>query len=391
MIRIGQREIDAVARVINGGKLFRYTFSADIPSETQVFEREWAEKMGTKYCLSVSSGTAALISALAGCGIGPGDEVILPGYTFISSANAILAVGAIPVLADIDDAMMLDPKSVESLIGPRTKAIMPVHMLGIPADMDGIMDVANRHNLLVIEDACQADGASYKGRRLGSIGTAGCYSFNYFKIMTCGEGGAFVTNDYDLYSKASMMHDGGIAFWPHPGKETSPIFIGLEFRMNNILAAILREQAEQLDGWIYDGRAIKARITEELKGTITPIPSHDTDGECGISLGFRYDTEEEAVAVMEALAAANVSHMRPFDTDRHVYANWEPIINHRVMHCNALNPFNNPANAECRTEYTADMLPHTLDLMKRTLFLNLNPYMGEEAIVKIITTLKATK
>ena len=389
VIRIGQREIDAVARVINSGALFRYSWDSDSVPETEQFEAEWAAKIGSEHVLATTSGTGALICACAGLGIGPGDEVIVPAYTFIASAIAPLMCGAIPVLADVNESLTLDPADLERHITPHTKAILPVHMQGLPCDMDGIMAVARKHNLVVIEDACQADAGSFKGRRLGTIGDMGCFSFNYFKIITCGEGGAVVTNDYAAYSRARMMQDGGIAFWPAKDKADIPNFIGLEFRFNNILAAILREQIQQVDDWLASGRAIKRRLTDGLAGVVGVAPSNDLDGDCGIAFPFNLPTEAETLRVQAALGACGVNAWRPYDTDRHVYSNWEPILEHRAWHCDAMNPFKHPANQDCQIHYTKDQMPRTLDILKRTLIISLTPFLTDAQVDAMIDGVRA--
>ena len=163
--------------------------------------------MGATYGLAVTSGTAALICGLVGLGIGPGDEVILPAFTWIASASAVVAVGAVPILAEVDDSLTLDPEDVEARITPYTKAILPVHMRGLPCKMDELMTVARKRNLKVLEDSAQADGASYKGRRVGSIGDAGAFSLQFNKILTSGEGGMVITSDQAVYERAVMFHD----------------------------------------------------------------------------------------------------------------------------------------------------------------------------------------
>ena len=167
MYRIGKEEIDAVARVINSKQLFRINNEG---KECETFEKELAEKMGANHALLLASGTGALICALAGLGVGPGDEVIVPGYTFMATASAVLAVGAIPVLAEIDETMTIDPIDVEKKITDKTKCIIPVHICGFPSNLDALKAIAEKHNLVILEDACQADGGSYKGQRLGTIG-----------------------------------------------------------------------------------------------------------------------------------------------------------------------------------------------------------------------------
>ena len=183
MFRIGKEEIDAVTRVIESRKLFKIN---DGNQEVFNFENELREKFDVENALLMTSGKAALISALTGMGIGPGDEVIVPGYTYIATAIAVTATGAIPVIAEIDETLAIDPIDVEKKITPRTKAIIPVHMQGMPCNMDALMEISKKYGVKILEDACQADGGSYKGKRLGTIGDAGALSFNYFKIITAG-------------------------------------------------------------------------------------------------------------------------------------------------------------------------------------------------------------
>ncbi|HXQ33535.1 MAG TPA: aminotransferase class I/II-fold pyridoxal phosphate-dependent enzyme, partial [Anaerolineales bacterium] len=173
---LGEEEVDAVRRVIESRRLYRY--HEEHASESMAFEREWSEKIRCQHTIIMSSGTAALICGLVGMGIGPGDEVIVPAYTFMATPLAVLAVGAVPVIAEIDETLTIDMKDAERKITSATKAIIPVHMCGFHCDMDAVMSVASAHGLMVLEDACQAAGGSYKGTRLGAIGDAGAFSFN---------------------------------------------------------------------------------------------------------------------------------------------------------------------------------------------------------------------
>jgi dTDP-4-amino-4,6-dideoxygalactose transaminase len=214
--------------------------------------------------------------------------VILPGYTFMASALAPLAIGAIPVIAEIDESLTLDPKDAEAKITPRTKVIMPVHMCGLPANLDAIMRVARRHKVRIVEDACQADGGSYKGKRLGSIGDVGAFSFNFYKNITCGEGGAIVTDDNVVFERALIHHDGGALFRPHAKDIGVPFFAGWNFRLNEILGAVLRVQLKRIDGLLKRTRAAKHRIVEGLSGSpgLTFITHNDLEGDCGTTVGF---------------------------------------------------------------------------------------------------------
>ena len=196
----GEEEKQEVLDVLESGYLFRYG-QADDPSfkhKVATFEKEFAAHMGLQYAVATSSGTGALLGCLAALGIGAGDEVIVPGYTFIASMSAIILSNAIPVLAEIDESLTLDPSDVEKRITPRTRAIMPVHMLGNPCDMDRIMAIAKKHDLFVIEDCCQAVGATYHGRKVGTFGDIAAYSLNVFKTITAGDGGVIATSNPGL-------------------------------------------------------------------------------------------------------------------------------------------------------------------------------------------------
>ncbi len=382
MFRIGQEEIDAVARVINSKQLFRVNKGNQ---EADNFEKELREKIGVDYALLMSGGTGALIAALVGLGVGPGDEVIVPAYTFMASASAVLAVGAIPVLADIDESMTIDPASVEEKITDKTKAIIPVHICGFPANMDALKEIAAKHNLVILEDACQADGGSYKGKRLGSIGDAGAFSFNVFKIITAGEGGAVVTNNRKVYERALIYHDGGAAFRPYTGELQEPVFMGTQMRVSEITGAIMREQLKRLDGILGDLRAVKKKIMDALKDVARFIPSNDIEGDCGTLLGFNFDSEELA----RKFSAEVAGSWLPFDSGKHVYINWDPIIEKRGGHCDAVNPYMMEANALLNKDgANADACPKTLDILKRTVYVGMHCDWTEEQINERIDSCK---
>lgn len=388
MYRIGQEEIDEIAKVINSRQLFRVgnPESGHLGMVNQ-FEKEWSEKIGVEYTLCVAGGgTGALMCSLVGLGIGPGDEVLVPGYTFMASAVAVLAVGAIPVIVEIDESLGIDPDHVERKIGPHTRAIMPVHMMGRPCDMDRILDIAKRHNLKVVEDACQADGGSYKGKRLGSLGDASGFSFNHYKIITCGDGGAMVTNDRVAYERALVYHDGGTAFRPHAKDLSIPIFTGIQLRASEIMGAVLRVQLQRLDGILADLRRFRRMFEEKLSGKpgIRFAPSNDLEGDCGVVAAFRFDSEADARAFSSGTGGGV-----PIDSGRHVYSNWDPMLEKQAGSHRALNPFLMPQNQGLRMDYTAD-IPNTLDILRRTVFVHMNPdWTEEEALEKIAACKKA--
>jgi 8-amino-3,8-dideoxy-alpha-D-manno-octulosonate transaminase len=202
--RIGPEEEEAVLAVLRSKRLFRYYGATDGPSEVEAFEGNLAELIGSRHAVAVASGTTALTTALAAASVGPGDQVIVPSYTWVSTAAAVVAVGAVPILAEVDDSLTIDVQDAETLINGRTRAIIPVHMRGAAADMAAVNKLAQEHDLVVIEDAAQAMGGRFGDQRLGSIGHIGCFSLQYNKIITCGEGGVVVTDDHDLHARALM-------------------------------------------------------------------------------------------------------------------------------------------------------------------------------------------
>ncbi|HRS95104.1 MAG TPA: DegT/DnrJ/EryC1/StrS family aminotransferase [Candidatus Latescibacteria bacterium] len=389
MYRMGQEEVDEVAKVILAKQLFRVGDpKAGHLQEVDRFEKEWAEKIGTDYALMVSGGgTAALICGLAGMGIGPGDEVIVPAYTWLATASAVLSVGGIPVLAEIDETMALDPDDFERKIGPHTKAVIPVHMLGRPADMERIVAIARRHSVKVLEDSCQNNGGTYRGRRTGTWGDAGAFSLNYYKIISCGEGGILVTNDEKIAERAVIFHDSGTAFRPKAGELTEPIFIAQQYRASEVMGAIARIQLQRMDGIIADLQRVRRTIEAALAGEpgLKFAPSNDPDGDSGVVVAFQFDTEAKARAFQQS---PGVGGYVGIDHGKHVYTEWTPIREKRFMHHPAMNPFNFPQNKGLRADYSDTACPRSLDLLRRTVFCSLDPDWTEQKVAEKIAAFK---
>ena len=388
MYRIGQEEIDAVGRAILSRDFFKINSAGQ---EVHNFEEEWKKLTGAKYALTMTSGFAALTSALIGMGIGPGDEVIVPAYTYIASALAVTAAGAIPVIAEVDDTLTIDVADVEKKLSPHTKAVMPVYIQGFPADLDALTALAKKHGFKIIEDACQADGGTYHGRYLGTIGDAGAYSFNYFKVITSGEGGAMVTGDRTIYERALIYHDASaVAFF---GDQLSgieqPLFGGTEFRVSDLTGAILREQLKRMPGILADlrrNRTLLTKLTCEeggAGGKQHKAPSHDIDGDCGTTLPLRFDTAEECRAFQQKAAEKGVGTTVPIDTGKHIYTNWTQIMEKRGALHPAMDPFLMEANKGLQHNYSAGMCPRTLDLLSRTAYVMISPEWDEEEIGRI--------
>ena len=388
MYRVGQEEIDACRRVIESGEFFKINSGA---MEVIHFEEELKEKFGTPYAVCMTSGKAALISALVGMGIGPGDEVIVPAYTYIATAMAVTAVGAIPVIAECDETLTLDPDDFESKITPETKAVIPVHIQGLPCNMDRIMAIARAHGILVLEDACQADGGSYHGKRLGTIGDAGAYSFNCFKTITSGEGGAMVTNDRKIYERGFIYHDASaVAFFGNQLKNVEEEqFCGTEYRVSELTGAILREQLKKLDPILADLRRNHEYLLRRLGSRYRFVKSNDPDGDCATRIIFWFDTPEEALAFKAKSDAAGYYAIRPIDTGRHVYSNWTPILRERGAFHPAFDPFKMEANKNLRHHYTPDMCPKSLSYLARAVYLGVDPNADEERLENMIRPLLA--
>src|SRR5690606_16528655 len=248
----GDNEKEQLNEVLESGVLMRYGFDGMRNGHWKAKELEKAleERMGVNYAQLVSSGTAALTVALACAGVGAGDEVILPTFTFVASFEAVLSVGAVPILVDVDDTLTLDPVAVEKAVTDRTKVIMPVHMCGSTADLAPLKSICTQYGLILLEDACQAIGGSYEGKPLGSYGDLGCFSFDYVKTITCGEGGAVITNNKDYYIHADQYSDHGHDhIGSDRGAEGHPI-LGYNYMISELHAAVGLAQIARLDHFI---------------------------------------------------------------------------------------------------------------------------------------------
>jgi dTDP-4-amino-4,6-dideoxygalactose transaminase len=367
MYIMGKAEIDAVRKVIQSGRLFRY-HAGKIHPVIGAFETGLARKIGTRYAFSTSSGTASLIAALVGLDIGPGDEVIVPGYTYVATAIAPVAIGAVPIIADVDESLTLDPGDMERKITRHTKAIIPVYMLGLPCRMDAILRIARKHGIPVLEDVAQADGGSYRGRRFGSLGAVGAFSFNFYKIISCGEGGGIVTNDRTIFERAVMYHDCGYSYFSNEKPATTPFYAGVNYRISVVQAAILNEQLKRLDGILGKLRARKNAMAEVLAGAkgFRPSPNNDVKGDCATHLPILFASADQAVAFQKEHARA-CPMFRPIDTGRHVYSFWEPIMEQRT-HTPRMSPWKLSGR---KYHYAKDMLPRTSDILARTVCLRI--------------------
>ena len=362
---IGEEEKKEILEVLDAGYLFRYG-SPDNPAfKAKVYnlEQEVAKMAGVPYAVAVNSGTSALQVALGGVGVGPGDEVIVTGYTFVASMASIIWARAVPILAEVDRTLNLDPEDVRRKITPRTKAIMVVHMLGNPARMDELKAIADEHKLLLIEDCAQAFGGSYKGRMLGSIGDVGTYSLNSNKMITAGEGGMVVTRDEEIYRRCFGIHDGGhspLRMGLEVGRRP---FVGVDFRMSELQGAVLLAQLRKLDHILTHLRANKKRF----KAALADLPGlefreiPDPEGECATLLTVFFPTEQIARQVATELGSKVVA-----DSGWHVYSNMEHILEKRTVTAEGC-PFSCPLYKGPEPKYWKGMLPQTDALLARAI------------------------
>lgn len=326
----GDKERKEVQDVMDSGVLMRYGFDGMRNGhwKTKELETALAKRMQSKYAHAISSGTAALTVALASAGIGAGDEVIMPTFTFVASFESILALGAVPILVDIDDTLTLNPEAVEKAINPRTKVVMPVHMCGSMANLDALKAICDKNGLLLLEDACQAIGGTYKGKPLGSIGDLGCFSFDYVKTITCGEGGAVITNNEAYYENAHKYSDHGHDhIGNNRGAEEHP-FLGYNFRISEMNAAVGVAQLSRLDEFI----TIQKRNYTILREALSSIPevvfrTVPDGGEENYSfLNFFLPDETIAQKAHQALTDHGVDGcFYWYNNNWHYYKKWEHL------------------------------------------------------------------
>ena len=386
-LEIGEEEKREILDVLEHKYLFRYYGPSDAPSKVRQLEVEFARLIGMKYGLAVNSCTSALISSLIAVGVGPGDEVIVPGYTFFASCAAIVAAKAIPIIAEVDDSLTMDPEDFEKKITPRTKAVIPVHMRGVPCDMDRIMPIARKHGIKVVEDVAQACGGSYKGKRLGSFGDCNAFSLQYHKIITAGEGGIVLTNDQILYDRAQAYHDTAACWRPDrfglPRYE-GEVFPGVNFRMSELHGAVALAQLRKLDGLLAGMRAKKKRIKDQITGIpgITFRRLNDDAGDTAICLVFFFKDPETTQKFAEALHAEGVEAGCIYSKgvpDWHIYAHWKMIMD-KVTATPEGCPYTCHYYTEKggKAEYSPDMCPKTLGYLGRTIHLDIPPQMTDQ-------------
>ena len=386
---IGEEEKKNLLEVIEAGWLFRYADESEERFRAKVLELEEqaAALVGVSHAVAVNSGTTALFCAMAALGIGPGDEVLVPGYTFIASMSSIVYSRAVPVLCEIDESLTLDPVDVGRKITPRTKAILLVHMLGSPGRIDEITAIGKERGIPVIEDCAQAFGAAYHGRSVGGFGRMGTFSFNFYKTITAGDGGMVVTDDEELYRRAFAVHDQGHLPLRRGVEQGSRALLGLNFKMTELQAAVLLAQMKKADDIKNRLREKKKRFKELLCGQagigFRDLP--DPSGEIGSLLVVLLPAEEAARRVGDELGCGVIA-----DSGWHVYNNMEHLLEKKTVDDTGC-PFRCPLYVEKggNADYKRGMLPKTDSILKRAINISIgvtDPGLGSGFGISIDST-----
>jgi dTDP-4-amino-4,6-dideoxygalactose transaminase len=376
---MGDEEAEAVNRVVRSRSLFRY-YGVELQKEVESFESEFAKFLGVSHAVAVSSGTGALNVALSALGVGPGQEVIVPAYMWVSVAAAVVNHGAIPVLADIDDTFCLDLKSLEERITSRTAGIIVVHMSGAPADVKAIQEVARRHKLFLLEDCAQCVGGSVQGQRVGTFGDIATFSFQMNKNMTSGEGGCVVSNDLRLYHRAFACHDLGYARDEQGRLNLSDPDLclwGHGCRLDELRGAVLRVQLTKLPEIIARMRRSKYRIRRALENfpRIQLRRIVDPDGDTGSFLITTYADPKTARRVNEALRAEGIvtfpqgiSNVVMTEWGFHLYYNIASLVKRTSVDRRGF-PWGLTENSGSKTQYAKGTCPVADSLFERSIIL----------------------
>jgi dTDP-4-amino-4,6-dideoxygalactose transaminase len=376
---MGEEEIAAAARVLQSRSLFRY-YGIDLQNEVEKFEQEFSEFVGANYALAVSSGTMALSTALSALGVGPGQEVIIPAYMWVSVVGAVINQGAIPVLADIDDTFCMNPEDVKRKITTKTKGILMVHMSGAPGNVLAIREIALTHGLFLLEDCAQCVGGSIQGKRVGTFGDMGIYSFQMNKNMTSGEGGCIVTNDQRLYQRAFACHDMG-----YPRDEIGRLKFddpdlclwGKGCRLDELRAAVLRVQLQKLPRIIGSMNQSKYRIREALSGMsgVQLRQIQDPAGDTGCFLISTYPDATTAIRVNQQLKdlgivtfPQGISNILMTEWGLHIYSNIVSLVKKTSIDSLGF-PWNLAENSGLARNYAKGACPYADSLFERSILL----------------------
>ncbi len=376
----GEEEKQQALEVFDTGVLFRYEFGEQRKGVYKVreFEQAFAQYTGAAHAQAVTSGTAALKVALAALGIGVGDEVITQGFTFVATWEAILDIGAVPVFTEVDQTLNMDPADLGKKITDKTKAIIPVHMLGAPARIKEIKAIADKHGIPILEDTAQATGARIDGQHLGTFGDFGTFSFDSVKTMTTGEGGMVITNNEELWRNCSEYQDHGHDHAVNPGGRGGEgrRFIGFNYRMMELQGAIGLAQLAKLDGMIASQQKNKA-ILKEAASKIAGVSFReilDEQGDSATFFAFMLPDKKQAAKVNQVLRDNQAGAINFGENTWHFYPSWEHLLGGKTLAKNSW-PFD--AHGKRRVIYDPEALPASVELMSRTLVYQVPVNLGD--------------
>jgi 8-amino-3,8-dideoxy-alpha-D-manno-octulosonate transaminase len=387
---LDEREDRAVLDVLHGRSLFRY-YGLKKPKYVGALEKTAREFYGVKHALGVNSGTGALFTAMTALGIGPGCEVIVPAFFWVATAGAVVNANAIPVLCEVDESFSMDPVDLVKKITPRTKLIVAVHMAGAPCDMKAIMQIANQRGITVLEDCAQANGGTFKGKRVGTFGTLGMFSLQWNKNATAGEGGLLITNDAKLYERCVAAHDLGIPWVNGAPSETGALTWGAGRRMSELTGAVGSVQLKKLPAIIKHMSASKRRIKAMLEGTpgLAFRRLNDEAGDTGPFLVLLVENEAKAKAAVQQMQATGLSTaVRLAEYGMHIYFNIPQLVN-KVPLSPAGNPWGLPENRDHVRDYAKGACPRSDELFSRSILIPIPSRLDaalEKAAAQIIKT-----
>lgn len=345
MYKVGKEEIEAINNIIESRKYFRYQ-GPEQETQTSLCEKEWQEFLNVPYALLNTSGTNSLVIGLASFGIGPGDEIIIPSYTFVATASAVMQVGAIPIIANIDDTLTIDLEDVRKKITSRTKGIIAVHIDGLICNLNGLLQICHEKNILLFEDAAQACGGSYQGKPVGTIGSFGAFSFNMDKVITCGEGGLLVIGDNSqkkTFLRALSIHDTPCQFGQTFKDQLTeiPSFFGLSTRLNEINSSMLRVQMTRLPNIIKSLRDTKADVIDFAKSLGLKVHlGHDKEGDIGSILHISCSDPMTAISKSKNFLDRGIKASPPYLRPAHACWRWFKGMTKDHYYVNGLNPYN---------------------------------------------------
>jgi 8-amino-3,8-dideoxy-alpha-D-manno-octulosonate transaminase len=387
----GAEERKEVMDVLETGALFRYGHEHIRKGmwKAAEFEAEVKKQTGARYAHAVSSGSTAVTSIMAAAGIGHGDEVIVPPYTFVAPIEAVFLAGALPIFAEIDESLCLSPEGIEAAVTPKTKAVLVIHMCGAAADLDGILEVCKKHDLVLLEDCGQAMGASYKGKSVGLHGVAGAFSFDYFKIATCGEGGVTITNSEDIYRKIDYVADHGHThIGDNRGMEDHHV-MGSNFRIGEMNAAVGLAQMRKLPWIVEQNRKNKKYIKDKLKEIdgLTFRKMVDESGDSATFLNFFVPSKDIAERLFKQFSADGIGGIANWYTNMYHYINqWDHIKEMNFPSKLAIHDLGAPQ------DYKNLSLPKSEDVISRLICIGISCTWKEEELKtytdKIIASIK---